>query len=125
MPFNILDWYWIVAGSTTQVYSSKISNYVPVADATYQAWLAAGGVPIKIDTEAHLGELFVQYSLRPIPPGILQGYDDKIVSELETMKIMRAFSLVMLDEINILRQQHSLPDRTAAQLKAAVRAKLT
>jgi hypothetical protein len=124
MLFNIFDWYWIVAGSTAQVYSSKLRNYVQAADATYQAWLAAGGIPTKIDTEASLGEVFVPYSLRPIPPGVLQGYDDAIVKELDTMKIMKAFSLTMLDEINLLRAEHSLAARTPAQLRAAVRAKL-
>jgi hypothetical protein len=123
-PFTASDWYWIVAGSTTQVYASKIGNYVPVADATYQAWLAAGMEPTKIASEAELGEVLVPYSLRPIPPGILQGYDDTIVKELDTMKIMRAFSLTMLDEINLLRAEHSLAARTPAQLRAAVRAKL-
>jgi hypothetical protein len=122
--YNPQDWYWIVGGSTTQVYSSKTGNYVPVNDASYQAWLALDNHPTKIDTEANLGEVMVPYSLRPTPPGVLQGYDDAVVKELETMKILRAFSLVMLDEINLLRDQHALPARTVAQLKAAVRAKL-
>jgi hypothetical protein len=38
--------------------------------------------------------------------------------------INRAFALVVLDEINTLRAQHSLPDRTIAQLKTALRNKL-
>ena len=38
--------------------------------------------------------------------------------------ILRAFALVVLDEINNLRSQHSLPPRTIAQLKNAVRGKL-
>jgi hypothetical protein len=122
--FAPANWYWIVAGSVTQVYSSAVSNFVPIADAAYQAWLSKGNFPSRIATEAELGEVLVAYSLRPIPAGVLQGYDDKIVDELDTMKILRAFSLVVLDEINILRAQHALADRTPAQLKAAVRAKL-
>jgi len=125
MNFDPRKWYWIVGGNEAQVYSSVVSNYVPVADQTYQAWLAAGGMTTRIASELELGAVLVPWSLRPIHPGVLQGYDDAIVAELDTMKIMRAFSLVMLDEINILRQQHSLPDRTVAQLKAAVRAKVT
>jgi len=123
-PFIISNWYWKVAGSITQVYSSRIGNYVPIADVTYQAWLTAGNLTTSIPSEVELGEVLAQHSLRPIPAGILQAYDDTIVKELETMKILRAFSLVMLDEINLLRQQHALPDRTVAQLKAAVRTKL-
>jgi hypothetical protein len=36
----------------------------------------------------------------------------------------RAFALVVLDEINTLRAQHSLAARTVTQLKTALRNKL-
>ena len=72
--FNIQDWYWIVGGtgahvatendkftgSTTQVYSSKLSKYVPNTDPTYLAWLestmAVCGYypPTRIDTWENL-----------------------------------------------------------------------
>jgi len=38
-------------------------------------------------------------------------------------KLLKAFSLVVLDEINILRSEHSLSERTIAQLKSAVKTK--
>jgi len=38
-------------------------------------------------------------------------------------KTMKAFALVLLDEINGLRAQHSLADRTVAQLRNAVSTK--
>jgi hypothetical protein len=40
-------------------------------------------------------------------------------------RLLRALALVLLDELNTLRQQHGLPARTAAQLKAALRQKLS
>ena len=46
--YNASNHYWIVGGSTTQVYSSASASYVAVADATYVAWLAAGNLPTKI-----------------------------------------------------------------------------
>jgi hypothetical protein len=49
------NWYWIVAGSTTEVWSSAQMQYVPVTDATYQAWLSAGGIATNI---LNAGELF-------------------------------------------------------------------
>lgn len=58
MIYTPQNWYWIVAGSTTQVYSSASASYVPVTDATYEAWLAAGNLPTKIDTEANLQGVF-------------------------------------------------------------------
>lgn len=39
-------------------------------------------------------------------------------------RVLKAFALVALDEFNILRGEHSLPERTAEQLKAAIKAKL-
>lgn len=39
--------------------------------------------------------------------------------------IFRAFAEVMKDEINVLRAQHSLPDRTISQLKTAIKNKIT
>lgn len=44
--------------------------------------------------------------------------------EITLKRTLRAFALVMLDEINILRVQAGLQPRTAAQAEAALRAKL-
>ncbi len=54
MLYTASNWYWIVAGSTTQVFSSARAMYVPVTDATYVAWIAAGGNPTRIASEAEL-----------------------------------------------------------------------
>ncbi len=60
-----------------------------------------------------------------IDAALLSVQSDSIANELETSQtIMKAFSLVVLDEINVLRAQHSLSARTIAQLKVAVRNKL-
>jgi hypothetical protein len=50
-----LNWYWIVAGSTSQVWCSADLAYVATTDATYAAWLAAGNAPSRI---ASIGELW-------------------------------------------------------------------
>lgn len=52
--------YWVVAGSTTQVYSSATNTYVPVTDATLSQWKAAGNVPILIASEADLWTVLAQ-----------------------------------------------------------------
>lgn len=44
--------------------------------------------------------------------------------EVTVKRVLRAFALVMLDEINIVRQGQSLPARTAAQAETALKAKL-
>lgn len=62
------NWYWIVAGSTTLVWSSAATAYVALTDATYQAWLAAGNVPTPIDSEASLAQVL---ALRGLPTGAI------------------------------------------------------
>ena len=50
---------------------------------------------------------------------------DDVADELDqTEEILRAFALVVLDEINVLRALHVETPRTIAQLKNAVRSKL-
>ena len=43
----------------------------------------------------------------------------------ETEALIRALAFVVMDEINILRAEHSLTDRTPAQLRTAIKAKIT
>lgn len=57
--YNPANWYWAVGGSTTQVWSSAAADYVPVADATYVTWLAAGNLPTQIDTEDSLHDVLL------------------------------------------------------------------
>lgn len=58
-----------------------------------------------------------------------QNVDDEIAdneSDFQTRfdPLLKAFALVMLDEINVLRTQAGLPARTVQQLQAAVKAKI-
>ena len=56
--------------------------------------------------------------------GEIDADKDTVVSRIDLDPYLRAFALAMLDEINLLRDQHSLAARTATQLKNAVKAKL-
>lgn len=56
---------------------------------------------------------------------IKDGIASNIVNgDFTVNDVLKAFALVVLDEINILRAQHSLAARTAAQLKTAIINKL-
>lgn len=56
---------------------------------------------------------------------ILDNQRNALVNRLDGVEdILRAFASVVVDEINTLRQQHSLPERTMAQVKTATRNKL-
>lgn len=66
------DWYWVVAGSGTQVFASARGIYVPVADTDYQAWRALGYAPSNIDSEADLvAALAAKGLVAQIPAGLL------------------------------------------------------
>ena len=55
----------------------------------------------------------------------LTAQRDAVTAQLDGQEdVLRAFMLVVLDELNTLRAQHSLAARTTAQLRNAVRAKL-
>jgi hypothetical protein len=59
------NWFWIVAGNATQVYSSRRAETVSATDDTYQAWLASGGTPTRIDTMDSLIEVLRAANVPP------------------------------------------------------------
>lgn len=71
-PYDPTDWYWIVAGDESRVWSSKASAYVPVSDATFQAWLDHGGIPSRIASEQELADVLRPYGL--FGPVLPQGF---------------------------------------------------
>ena len=64
-PYTPANWYWIVNGSTTSVYSSASNTYVPVTDAGYTAWLAQSNKPTRIVSEVELWGVVSQVGLFP------------------------------------------------------------
>jgi hypothetical protein len=80
IKYNPNQWYWIVAGSATEVWSSAGAAFVPISDPTYTAWLAAGYQPTDVVSAEELYEvLAAQYpagigpTLGPLTPQ--QYYD--------------------------------------------------
>ena len=60
-----------------------------------------------------------------IDADILTALRDTLADEIDRLEtFMRAFALIVLDEINTLRSEHGLPLRTASQLKTALRSKM-
>lgn len=52
--FTAHNWYWIIGGDTSKVYSSATNTYVSANDATYLAWRSWGNSPPDIATEADI-----------------------------------------------------------------------
>lgn len=123
-PFTPNNWYWTVAGSTSQVYSSASGGYVPVSDPTYQTWLGSGGIATRIDTEANLGSVLANYLLRPTPSGVLDGYTSALANNVITQAVFK----ILFNHENRLRAceralglNGSPPDLTAGQAFNAVK----
>lgn len=54
-----------------------------------------------------------------------QTAEERAQAKLELeRKTLKAFALTLLDEINLLRSQHALPERTAQQLQTALENKV-
>lgn len=115
--YNPANWYWIVAGSATQVFSSASGNYVATGDATYQAWLAGGNTPTRIASEAELGDVLAPYQIRPVAAGVLDGYKDSQASKL-TIEIV---AKVLFNHENRLRALEGKQAVTANQFKTALK----
>lgn len=61
---NIADHYWIIAGSTTDVYGSKTNTRVAANDPVYVGWSASNAAS-SILNEAELADVLKPYNLLP------------------------------------------------------------
>ena len=69
--------------------------------------------------QANIDAAFVQARADQSADRIRDTFDD------EERRLLRAFAEVVLDELNNLRAQHGLAARTMAQLRTAIRNKIT
>jgi hypothetical protein len=74
-PYDPTDWYWIVALSTTQVYSSRLAAYVTLPDATYTTWSTVDpiGTAIDVATEQEIWDDLASAYPAGIPAGSTTG----------------------------------------------------
>ena len=116
MSFNVSDHYWIVNGSATHVYSSKAGDYVPVSDPTYLTWRTIpGNSPTTFTgTEAELGAVLSDNSLRPAPAAVLDGYTDEQAKKL-TVAVIAKVLFWLVNQVRTLKGEATL---TAPQFKA-------
>jgi hypothetical protein len=71
--YNPTNWYWLVNGSTTEVYSSASNTYVPTTDATFESWLQQGNRPSNIVSEAELWGVVSQAVPNAFPSWLFNG----------------------------------------------------
>ena len=118
--FNPANWYWIVGGSTTQVYSSAVGDFVPVADAAYQTWLAKGNQPTKIDTETNLGGALAPYLQRPADTAtnVLDGYKEGVAAKLTPVDVQAKLFFNLENRVRVLEGR---PELTFIQYRAIIK----
>ncbi|MET3995051.1 hypothetical protein ABID65_006717 [Bradyrhizobium sp. S3.9.2] len=105
--YDLFDWYWIVAGDASRVFSSKLHDYVLPSDPAYVDWAADGSAPIEIDTEHSLGAVMAASGLlRPIPAGVLDGYTDMLALRIAQQPDFTLW-------VELYQQVLSLPNVTA------------
>ncbi|WP_421724223.1 hypothetical protein [Bauldia sp.] len=49
--FNPYDWFWIIDGDETRVWSSADGAYLGIASPRYQTFISAGGVPSRANAD--------------------------------------------------------------------------
>ena len=104
MNYDPAGWYWFVAGDQSQVFSSKVGDYVPLTHPVYVAWLGGGGVPTRIASEDELGEVLANETMRPTNATVLDKYQDAHAKVL-TIKVVAKVLFWCVNEIRTLKSQ--------------------
>jgi hypothetical protein len=115
--YNPKDWYWIVGGDETQVFSSLRGNYFPVADATYVAWKADGTKPSRTPDNAELAHILSVHGVQPVNATVLDLYRDRLATKMD-LKVVGKVLFNIVNEIRVLKGQSTI---NAAQFKSYVK----
>jgi len=87
------------------------------------SWLLPAAAPAAL-AKAELQAYFDGQAAYLLSLAQAKAYGADIYSKILDRRLLKAFAQVVMDEINILRAQHSLPARTWDQLTTAVKNKL-
>ncbi len=124
--YNPKNWYWIVNGSTTQVFSSASRGYVQVNDPTYLAWRADDTLPTRIPSEAELWDVLVRHvpEIAKEIPAALDVLKDRTIDGISNGTGLGIIFKLMFNLENRVRTLESRPTVTANQYRAAIKALL-
>jgi hypothetical protein len=104
--YDPTNWYWIVAGDESRVFSSAVGNYVQADDAAFLAWKADGSMPTRILNETELGEVLADARVRPADEAatVVDAFKDRHAREL-TLQVVAKWMLWATNEIRTLKGQ--------------------
>lgn len=116
--YNPQNWYWVVGGDQSKVFSSASGTYVAPTDPTYLAWVTAGGVPTNIDTAANLGAVLAPFLARPTDATVLDGYTSTQAAQV----LQHLMFKIAFNHENRIRALEGKGAITAQQAMAIVKA---
>lgn len=123
-PYDPRNWYWIVNGNETRVYSSLSGDYVTTSNPIYMAWLEDGTLPTRIASEAELGEVLSPHRVRPAAPNVLDAY---LSTQAQEQVDLVQFKIAFNHENRLRAIERALnlngnpPNLAPAQARAAVK----
>lgn len=93
LTYDPMNWYWVVGGDETKVYSSRIGGYLPAGSPSYLAWLEEGNRATRIASEDELIAVLREQAPNGLPealrpPRRLSTY--RIVRRLEEAGLLAA-----------------------------------
>ena len=100
-----LDWRHTDPQPTEQAVQDALADATTVNGQTFSQWLAEHG-----------GDSVATFRRKA-----REALDEQ---QAETEGLIRALALVVMDEINLLRAEHSLAARTPAQIRTAIKNKI-
>jgi hypothetical protein len=115
--FNATDWYWIVAGDPSRIFSSATGDFVQPDAPAYLAWKADGTQPSPIASEEEIGEVLSRYSIRPTRAAVLDAYKDIQARELT----IKAMAKVVFNLHNRVLALEGKPPVNANQFRQALK----
>lgn len=115
--YDPLDWYWIVGGDETRLFSSAAGDYVQPGNSDYLLWASDGTSPTRIASESELGEVLAEYQVRPRVDAVLDSYKDRHSRKI-TLEVVAKVLFAYANEIRALKGQ---PPINAAQFRAYVK----
>ncbi len=63
IDYQPLNWFWVVGGDESRVWSSAASSYLPSADASFVGWVDRGGIATRIANARELSDVLAVYDL--------------------------------------------------------------
>lgn len=118
--FDPSDWYWIVNNDETQVFSSALGDFVSSTNSVYQAWIADGTIPTRIDSHDSLGQVLAKHEIKPKHATVLDKYIDTQLNFLDKVQLKILFHTE--NRLRVLEGKQSI---TMGQYLAAIKSLIT